>query len=175
MWLSSQSVSYLCASAGFLCLNVPFLAYLVCIVIKCYFWPIKGMPERGEVTWFKMTPNFISTFPIQVFGFTCAQNVSNFNHICDLLLTPEQLFPIYNEVKNNSQKRLNIVIGSSIGGAVITYELVAIIGYLTFGSIVSSANSALSAPSNMVYRLGQILLPCTPPRPCLWLSDSWPS
>ncbi|KAH6915912.1 vacuolar amino acid transporter 5 [Coprinopsis sp. MPI-PUGE-AT-0042] len=118
------------------------VAYLVCIVIKCYFWPLKGMPERGEVTWFKLTPNFISTFPIQVFGFTCAQN----------------LFPIYNEVKDNSQKRLNIVIGTSIGGAVITYEVVAIIGYLTFGSVVGPNIIAMYPSTSLFVAMGQLAI-----------------
>ena len=34
------------------------------------------MPERGEVRLVHFTPNFVSSFPVQVFAFTCAQNVS---------------------------------------------------------------------------------------------------
>ncbi len=34
------------------------------------------MPERGEVRLIHFTPNFVSSFPVQVFAFTCAQNVS---------------------------------------------------------------------------------------------------
>ena len=49
--------------------------YLVLIVIACYFRPIKGMTAPGEIHFIKFTPSFISTFPIQVFAFTCAQNV----------------------------------------------------------------------------------------------------
>ena len=55
-----------------------FSAYLVVIVIKCYFWPLSGMPTRGEVHLIHFTPNFVSTFPVQVFAFTCAQNVCVF-------------------------------------------------------------------------------------------------
>lgn len=35
-----------------------------------------------------------------------------------------QLFPIYNELKDKSQGRMNIVIGTSIGLAAMSYELV---------------------------------------------------
>jgi amino acid permease len=52
-------------------------AYLVVIVIACYFRPIKGMVPPGEIHFIKFTPSFVSTFPIQVFAFTCAQNVAS--------------------------------------------------------------------------------------------------
>ena len=48
----------------------------------------------------------------------------------------EQLFPIFNELKSNSQKRMNITIGTSIGSTTLTYEVIAVFGYLTFGSRV---------------------------------------
>lgn len=51
------------------------VAYLVVIVISCYFWPPKGIEPRGEVHLFHFTPTFVSLFPVQVFAFTCAQNV----------------------------------------------------------------------------------------------------
>jgi len=50
-------------------------AYLVLIVILCYFRPVKGMTPPGEIHLIKFTPSFLSTFPIQVFAFTCSQNV----------------------------------------------------------------------------------------------------
>lgn len=52
-----------------------FSAYLVVIVVSCYFFPLKGTQERGEVHLIKLSPNFVSTFPVQVFAYTCAQNV----------------------------------------------------------------------------------------------------
>jgi amino acid permease len=51
----------------------------------------------------------------------------------------EQLFPIFNELKTNSQQRMNVVIGTAIGSATLTYEVIAVFGYLTFGSRVGSA------------------------------------
>ena len=50
-------------------------AYLVLIVIVVYFHPLEGMPPRGDVYLAHWSPDFISTFPVQVFAFTCAQNV----------------------------------------------------------------------------------------------------
>jgi amino acid permease len=52
------------------------LAYLVVIVITAYFWPLKGATPPGDISLIHFTPNFVSTFPIQVFAFTCSQNVS---------------------------------------------------------------------------------------------------
>ncbi|KAG2011780.1 vacuolar amino acid transporter 5, variant 4 [Coprinopsis cinerea AmutBmut pab1-1] len=118
------------------------VAYLVVIVVKCYFFPLEGMPERGEVHLIKFTPNFVATFPIQVFAFTCAQN----------------LFPLYNEVKDNSQKRMNIIIGGSIGAAVLTYEVVAVIGYLTFGSTVGANIIAMYPSTSLFVALGQLAI-----------------
>lgn len=57
---------------------VIFLAYLVLIVVVCYFHPPEGIQPPGEIHLIHFTPNFISTFPVQVFAFTCAQNVSHF-------------------------------------------------------------------------------------------------
>ncbi|TFK29722.1 vacuolar amino acid transporter 5 [Coprinopsis marcescibilis] len=118
------------------------VAYLVLIVIKCYFWPLKDMPQRGEVYLIHFTPKFVSTFPIQVFAFTCAQN----------------LFPLYNEVKNNSQKRMNIIIGGSIGTAVITYEVIAVVGYLTFGSKVGANIIAMYPSTSLFIAVGQLAI-----------------
>ena len=39
-------------------------------------------------------------------------------------------------MKSNTQSRMNIVVGGAIGGATITYEVIAVLGYLTFGSKV---------------------------------------
>ncbi len=44
---------------------------------------------------------------------------------------------MYNEVFRNTQARMNLIIGGSIGSAVVTYEIIALFGYLTFGSKVS--------------------------------------
>ena len=102
----------------------------------CYFFPLKGTQPRGEVHLIKFTPSFVSTFPVQVFAYTCAQNVRSSRSVMLHLLTSAQLFPIFNEIHKNTQPRMNLVIGASIGGAALIYEIIAIFGYLTFGSKV---------------------------------------
>lgn len=42
----------------------------------------------------------------------------------DRLLTPVQIFACFNELKFNTQSRMNKVIATSIGSAAITYEVV---------------------------------------------------
>ncbi len=51
------------------------VAYLVTIVVVCYISPPKGSSPPGEIHLIHFTPSFISTFPIQVFAYTCGQNV----------------------------------------------------------------------------------------------------
>ncbi|KAF7356256.1 Aa-trans domain-containing protein [Mycena venus] len=115
------------------------VAYLVVIVITVYFNPLEGMPDRGEVHLIHFTPNFVSTFPVQVFAFTCSQN----------------LFPIFNELHDNSQRRMNFVIGSAIGSATLTYEVIAIFGYLTFGSTVGANIIAMYPSTSLFIAVGQ--------------------
>ncbi|KAI0031435.1 transmembrane amino acid transporter protein-domain-containing protein [Vararia minispora EC-137] len=116
--------------------------YLVLVVIVCYFVPLEGMPPRGEVHLIKFTPNFVSTFPIQVFAFTCAQNI----------------FPIFNEVKTNSQARMNTIIGSAIGGATLVYEVIAVFGYLTFGTNVGANIIAMYPSTSLFVAVGQLAI-----------------
>jgi amino acid permease len=51
------------------------LAYLITIVVVCYISPPKGSSPPGEIHLIHFTSSFISTFPIQVFAYTCGQNV----------------------------------------------------------------------------------------------------
>lgn len=78
--------------------------------------------DKGPVLLFDPSPKFFTSLPVQVFAFTCAQNI----------------FGVYNELQRNTQKRLNRVIVSSIGGATIIYETLGLLGYLTFGAAVGS-------------------------------------
>ncbi|KAJ4469594.1 transmembrane amino acid transporter protein-domain-containing protein [Lentinula aciculospora] len=118
------------------------VVYLLIIVVKCYFWPLQDMPPAGEIRLVHFTPNFVSTFPVQVFAFTCAQN----------------LFPIYNEVKSNTQPRMNIIIGSAIGSATLTYQVIAVFGYLTFGTNVGANIIAMYPPTSLFVAIGQVAI-----------------
>ncbi|KIJ55723.1 hypothetical protein M422DRAFT_151672 [Sphaerobolus stellatus SS14] len=119
--------------------------YLVIIVVVCYFRPLKGSIEPGPVYWVHFTPNFVSTFPVQVFAYTCAQNI----------------FPIYNELINNSQARMNIIIGSSIGTAALAYEIIAVFGYLTFGTAVGPNIVAMYPSTSLFIAFGQLAIVIT--------------
>ncbi|KIK61722.1 hypothetical protein GYMLUDRAFT_42750 [Collybiopsis luxurians FD-317 M1] len=118
------------------------VAYLLVIVIRCYFWPLKDMPPAGEIHLIHFTSNFISTFPVQVFAFTCSQN----------------LFPIYNEVKSNTQPRMNVIIGSAIGSATLVYEVIAVFGYLTFGTNVGANIIAMYPAKSLFVAIGQVAI-----------------
>ncbi|KAI0794162.1 vacuolar amino acid transporter 5 [Fomes fomentarius] len=118
------------------------VAYLVVIVVVCYFFPLEGTQEPGEIHLIKFTSGFVSTFPVQVFAFTCAQN----------------LFPIFNEVQSNTQSRMNLVIGTAIGSAALIYEIIAVFGYLTFGSAVGPNIIAMYPSTSLFIAIGQLAI-----------------
>jgi len=118
------------------------IAYLVVVVVYSYFNPLEGAPEPWEIRLIHFTPAFLSTFPVQVFAFTCAQN----------------LFPIYNELVNNTQRRMNVVIVASIGSAVGIYEIIGVFGYLTFGSKVGANVIAMYPSTSIFIAVGQLAI-----------------
>ncbi|EPT01128.1 hypothetical protein FOMPIDRAFT_1049107 [Fomitopsis schrenkii] len=118
------------------------VAYLVVVVIVCYSFPLEGTQAPGEIHLIHFTPNFVSTFPVQVFAFTCAQNI----------------FPIFNEITSNTQARMNLVIGTSIGSAALIYEIIAIFGYLTFGSKVGANIIAMYPSTSLFIAIGQLAI-----------------
>jgi len=118
------------------------VAYLVVVVIVCYFHPPPGSVPPGEIHLIKFDKDFISTFPVQVFAFTCSQN----------------LFPIYNELHTNTQPRMNLVITTAVGGATIIYEIIAIFGYLTFGSNVGANIIAMYPETTVFVAIGQVAI-----------------
>jgi len=65
------------------------------IVITCYFRPLEGTPAPGEVRLVHITPNFVSTFPVQVFAYTCAQNVGTLHHIRFAYVEFRRLIAVY--------------------------------------------------------------------------------
>ena len=86
---------------------------------------------RGDVAAFTDTPTTLSKLPIFIFAFTCHQNI----------------FPIVNELHNRTQERLNFIIYSAIGLALVIFFIVAMEGYTTFGSYVRG-DVLLNYPEN---------------------------
>ncbi|WRT63603.1 uncharacterized protein IL334_000526 [Kwoniella shivajii] len=115
------------------------VVYLVLVVVGWFI--IKGVsPNHGEVVLGRFGKNTLSSFPVQVFAYTCSQN----------------LFPIYNELKGKSQKKMNTVIVASMGSAAAVYEVIGIIGYLTFGSKVGSNVIAMYPPTSIIIAIGRL-------------------
>ncbi|KAG9302495.1 hypothetical protein G9A89_007199 [Geosiphon pyriformis] len=95
--------------------------YLLFIVVYSYLGPDYEVPE-DKIHLIKFSGRFFTNLPIFVFAFTCHQNI----------------FTIYNELEDNSQLKINRVIFCAITSTLIIYQVIATIGYLTFGEDVSS-------------------------------------
>ncbi|KAL7418940.1 hypothetical protein Q5752_006624 [Cryptotrichosporon argae] len=115
------------------------VAYMVLVVVGWYI--IKGAdPNRGAVVLARFDTSTLASFPVQVFAFTCAQN----------------LFPIYNELKDKSQRNMNTIVGTSIFSAAAVYEVLGLTGYLTFGSHVASNVIAMYPATSLVVAVGRL-------------------
>ena len=53
---------------------------------------------------------------------------------------------------------MNIIVGSSIGSATLTYEVIAVLGYLTFGSKVGANIIAMYPSTSMFIAVGQLAI-----------------
>ncbi|CAK7222486.1 hypothetical protein SEUCBS140593_004915 [Sporothrix eucalyptigena] len=114
------------------------IGYLIVLVV--YHFASDSPTERGEVrlvTWAGPVA-LLSSLPVVVFAYTCHQN----------------MFSILNELKDNSPGSVVGVISSSIGSAASIYILVAITGYLTFGSSVVG-NIVSMYPPNIASTIGK--------------------
>lgn len=109
------------------------IGYLVILVvyhfaakdtIDHYRSPLRVIKWAGPI-------EFLSSFPVIVFAYTCHQN----------------MFSILNEISDNSHLRTTSVIFASIGSAASIYLLVAFTGYISFGNDVGGNIVAQYAPS----------------------------
>ncbi|CAG8575779.1 2755_t:CDS:2 [Paraglomus occultum] len=98
------------------------VVYLIVIVIYNYFGPDFKAPPSDKIHYVRFSSKFFTYLPIFVFAFTCHQNV----------------FTIYNEVGDNSQANINKIVFGTIGFSASVYEIIGILGYLTFGDDVSA-------------------------------------
>lgn len=97
-----------------------------------------GLPPRGPIALVHLGPAYVSSLPVQIFAFTCAQNI----------------FAVFNELRQNTQPRLNLVIGASIGTATISYEILGVLGYLTLGASVGG-NIMENYPKTVMVSIAQ--------------------
>ncbi|KAK5136679.1 hypothetical protein LTR08_002332 [Meristemomyces frigidus] len=108
------------------------IAYLVVLVVYHYAAG-DTLPERGAVNVIKWQGAIatLASFPVIVFAYTCHQN----------------MFSILNELTTPTPLRTTTVVASSIATAASIYILVAITGYLSFGSNVLGNIVAQYTPS----------------------------
>ncbi|OAV94920.1 hypothetical protein PTTG_04675 [Puccinia triticina 1-1 BBBD Race 1] len=97
---------------------------IIVVIFKFCFSsdPLPSKSSGAEIHWIKLDPSFLTALPLFVFAYTCAQNI----------------FSVHNEMVDNSPRQMKTVLLTCIGSAVGTYEIVGVLGYLTFGSKVSS-------------------------------------
>lgn len=129
-------------SIGFVC----FLASVVFLygAIPGTFNPCSGEDNtacRGETNLVRFNFNTMKVLSIFIFGFTCHQNI----------------FSVCNEIRNFTVRRVNYVIGGSIGLAWCVYMVIAIFGYHTYGNSVS-ANVLKSYPNQILTNIVRLLV-----------------
>ncbi|EGW30485.1 uncharacterized protein SPAPADRAFT_63306 [Spathaspora passalidarum NRRL Y-27907] len=124
------------------------VVYLICLVLEHYFVrdvdvPGKHIDYFGPIS----LTSTLSSFPIFVFAYTCHQN----------------MFAIINELKpcekDGSQTRQsNIIIRNSICTALVSYLIVGIFGYLTFGNTVNGNIITLYPKSSISSLIGRLCI-----------------
>ncbi|KAI7888379.1 transmembrane amino acid transporter protein-domain-containing protein [Mucor mucedo] len=117
------------------------VAYLVVIVVYHYITPNFPPPPPESIEYFHLTTKIFSQLPVFIFAFTCHQNI----------------FSVYNELENNSERSIVKVIFMSIGSAGFIYEIVAILGYLSFGKGVLG-NIILEYPQSHFVAFGRLAI-----------------
>ncbi|CAO3632888.1 unnamed protein product [Mucor hiemalis] len=117
------------------------VAYLVVIVVYHFITPNFPPPPPESIEYFHLTTKIFSQLPVFIFAFTCHQNI----------------FSVYNELRDNSERSIIKVIFTSIGSAGFIYELVAVLGYLSFGKDVLG-NIILEYPQSYFVAYGRLAI-----------------
>ena len=116
--------------------------YLVIIVLHYSFSSEAkaSLPPKGDVQLVALSFHTVSIFPVFVFAFTCAQN----------------MLPVYNELLNNAEARVNTAILSSIGTGGMVYLIVGVLGYLSFGNNVGDNIIAMYPSTSLFVCFGRV-------------------
>ncbi|KAI8375737.1 transmembrane amino acid transporter protein-domain-containing protein [Choanephora cucurbitarum] len=117
------------------------VVYLVAIVVYHYFSPSYPLPPPEAIEYFRFSTKVFGQLPVFIFAFTCHQNI----------------FSVYNELRHNDEKSIVKVITTSIGSAAFIYELVAVLGYLSFGKDVLG-NIILEYPQTHFVAFGRLAI-----------------
>ncbi|KAJ2782584.1 hypothetical protein GGI15_002866 [Coemansia interrupta] len=107
------------------------VVYLIAVVAIFYFSPTREPLPAGDVAFFKWSKGFFTHLPVFVFAFTCHQNI----------------FSVYNELRDNSSKQVNGVIALSMGSACAAYQWIAILGELKVADLRKEL-TARNLPAN---------------------------
>lgn len=114
------------------------VVYLLFLVVLMFVQLNDGVPSKDidlvltrEMSIFKA----IKALPVFIFAFTCHQNI----------------FAVYNELKDNGSSFINRVIQTAIALSVTTYLILGVVGYLTFGrTVVSNIIAAYPSERTLV-------------------------
>jgi len=119
------------------------LNLIVVVIFKFFFSsdPLPSHSSGAEIRWIKFDSSFLTALPLFVFAYTCAQNI----------------FSVHNEMIDNSPRQMKKVLVTCIGSAVLTYETLGVLGYLTFGSKVSS-NLISDYDSSILISISQLMI-----------------
>ncbi|TIB06657.1 hypothetical protein E3P96_00205 [Wallemia ichthyophaga] len=116
--------------------------YLLMIVVLCAIHSPIPLPPPGNITWAKFDSSAISKFPVLVFAFTCAQN----------------FYPVKNELRSNSHGSTCAVIAISIGIAAGLYQIIGVLGYVTFGDKVNSNIMSMYPDTSILISFGRLAI-----------------
>ena len=94
--------------------------YLVVLTVATFFDPELPAPPPGSVKLFDVKLSFLKNLPVFVFAFTCHQNI----------------FSVFNELKRNTQSRIDTVSYSVIFISTVIYCVFGSVGYMMFGEKV---------------------------------------
>lgn len=124
------------------------VVYLICLVISHFV--ARDIPvENVQIHWFGpvSAKSTLASFPIFVFAYTCHQN----------------MFAIINELKPNEKhgsqtRQSNVIIRNAISTACISYLIVGISGYLTFGDYVGGNIISMYPKDSILSLIGRLCI-----------------
>ena len=96
---------------------------------------------KGSTVSYSFSLSTLSTLPVFIFAFTCAQNV----------------FTVYNELKDHTQVRTTTTLGSAILLALFFYTLISTFAYHTYGDLVTS-NILTAYPASVPLAVVRIII-----------------